>query len=164
MREHLEKLLALLEHKHDVLGELIDGQSALKRYLINPSWTGFLEMTRPQEALLNRLRQIQSAQDYLLGELAKRLRLRGKITLKGLCPCLDGEWRRPLLERIERIRTAVLRLRELNRLSGVLHQAQVGFLRRAQALEAGPEVSGDVYTPQGLTRPVYSENRFVREV
>ena len=164
MREFLEKLLALLEHKHEVLGSLIEGQAALKRFLINPNWTEFFEMTRPQEALLNRLRQIQSAQTYLLGELAKRLRLRGRITLKGLCPCLDPEWRRPLLERIEWIRAAVIELRELNRLSGILHQSHVGFMRETHLLSAGSGAGGDVYTAQGYTRPTYSENRFVREV
>ncbi|MDJ0835302.1 MAG: flagellar export chaperone FlgN [Acidobacteriota bacterium] len=164
MREYLEKLLSLLEHKHEILGDLIDRQETFKRFLIKPEWARFYQVTLPQEQLLNRLRQIQSAQDYLLAELAKRLRLKGHITVKGLCPCLEPEWQRALLAATARIREDVERLQNLTRLSQLLHQAQWSFLRQSERAASPQTAQLDVYTPHGYTRQLPGGNRFIREV
>ena len=160
MRETLEKILALLEHKHVVLRELIERQQEFKRFLIKPEWTRFLEVTRPQEELLNRLRQIQSAQDYLMGDLVRHFRLTGKISIKGILPCLEGEWQRALSDAIEKVRVDIVELKQLTRLGQVLQQAQWRFLRET-SLQQG--ANNNFYTPHGYTRN-FDENRFVREV
>lgn len=162
MRETLEKLLSLLEHKQTVLQELIERQQAFKTFLIRPDWKKYYDVTKPQEELLNRLRQIQSAQDYLLSDLGRRLRLRGKVTLKGLCPCLEPKWRQSLLSAIDKIREAVEALRGLTQLSQILHAGHARFLRECQETIGGGQ-GNNFYTPHGYTR-AFQENRFVREV
>lgn len=164
MRDVLEKLISLLEHKTEVLNELIERQEGLKRFLIKPDWSKYMDMTRPQEELLNRLRQIQSAQDYLMGDLAKRLRLTGKITLKGLVPCLEPAWQKALNSSLDKIKSALGKLRELTRLSQVLQQAQWRYLRLSEQLAGGGTPSSAVYNSGGYTQSAYRENIFVREV
>ena len=71
MQENLSKLVSLLEHKLYLLTELITKQEGFKEFLMNPAWERLPEAMRPQEKLMLKLRQVQSAQDYLMGELAR---------------------------------------------------------------------------------------------
>jgi len=163
MRDYLEKLLSLLDHKYDVLLELIERQEGFKQFLIKPDWPRFYEMTAPQEKLLTRLRQTQSAQDYLLTEMGKRFRLTGTITVKGLCPCLEPEWQRALLTAAEKLREPIQKLRDLTRLSQMLNQVQWRFLRETDK-RATSDLQLNNYTHQGYTAQALHENRFTQEV
>ncbi len=163
MRDYLEKLLSLLDHKYDVLQELIERQEGFKQFLIKPDWPRFYEVTAPQEKLLTRLRQTQSAQDYLLTELGKRLRLTGTITIKGLCPCLEPEWQRALLTSAEKLREPIQKLRELTRMSQMLNQVQWRFLRETDKNAANDQQLSS-YTHQGYAARSSYENRFTQEV
>jgi hypothetical protein len=122
-------LAALLEHKLTVLGELIEGQERFKDFLTAPDWNKFQEMTRPKEALLNNLRQIQAAQDYLLADLARCFEVQKIGTLAALTRLVDPQWGRTLRALSRRVGERVARLQELSRLATALNQAEWRFNR-----------------------------------
>jgi len=152
MQDNLGKLVSLLEHKHHHLQELIRRQEQFKEYLTRPEWTRFNEVTRPQEGMLLKLRQIQAAQDYLLGELSRSLNIPKVPNLKSLCAHLEPEWQRVILECIEKVRVAVDRLQELSRLSMALNQAEWRFNRDLLRKSGGPAVATNIYNAHGYAQ------------
>ena len=149
MRDLYGKLIALLERKHEVLGDLVAKQEAFRDFLTRPQWSRFTDVTRPQEELLVNLRQIHSAQDYLLVELAREMEIPRPNSLKAFCAYLDEERREELLKFIHDIGERVARLRELSRLSLALNQAEWCFNRDLLASSGMAPVSSNVYNAQG---------------
>ena len=151
MRSHLEKLVALLEHKHTILLELTERQRSFKEFLINPEWHRFFEYTQPQEQLLNKLRQIQAAQDFLLAEIAADRNVARIATLKALCRFLDPEWQRAVLDLVAKIGEATHELRKFTRLSQVLNQSHWRFVQRYMNEGHGRKDLGCYYNSNGTT-------------
>ncbi len=165
MQDNLSKLVSLLEHKHHLLQELIRCQEQFKTYLAQPEWSRFNEMTRPQEDMLLKLRQIQAAQDYLLGELSRDLNLPKIKNLKSLCAHLEPEWQRVILECIAKVRVAVEKLQELSRLSMALNQAEWRFNRDLARKAGGPAVATNVYNAHGYAQQTtFTQHCVSREV
>ena len=149
MKDLYGKLIALLERKREVLAELIEKQQTFKEFLTQPRWSRFPEVTRPQEDLLVNLRQIHSAQDYLLSELSREMKIARPGNLKGLAAHLQEEQRETLLQLIGEISDAVTRLRELSRLSLALNQAEWCFNRDWLGSGGMAPVNSNVYNAQG---------------
>lgn len=152
MQDNLSKLVSLLEHKHHLLEELIQCQERFKEYLTRPEWSRFNEMTQPQGEKLLKLRQIQAAQDYLLGELCRSLNVPKVQNLKSLCALLEPEWQRVILECVEKVKASVARLQELSRLSTALNQAEWRFNRDLMRQSGGPAVATNVYNAHGYAQ------------
>lgn len=151
MRSHLEKLLALLAHKRAILEELVERQEGLKAFLIRPRWHRFFEFTQPQEALLQKLRQIQAAQDFLMQELACAFHVHKVPNLRSLCRYIEADWQRAILDAVEHIREVTLKLRGLTRLSQALNQAHWQYLQRYMAEAHNRPDLGCTYTANGST-------------
>lgn len=133
MREITERLFAVLERKLGVLDALIEKQEALKQFLVEPNWREFAEVTRPQEGLLQALRETHAQQNALLDHLPRR-KLGAKPTLRALAQLLDAQPQQRLESLRRDLAERVARLRKLSRLSHRLSQAQWEF---AQACLAG---------------------------
>lgn len=151
MRSHLEKLMALLTHKRVILEELVERQESFKAFLIRPQWHLFFEYTQPQEALLNKLRQIQAAQDFLVMELANSYEVSHIPNLRSLCRYIEPEWQRAVLDALEHIGEATAKLRKLTRLSQALNQAHWQFMKRYMAEGHGRPDLGCTYNSNGYT-------------
>ena len=161
MRTHLEKLFALLTHKRAILEELVERQERFKEFLIRPRWSEFLDYTQPQELLVQKLRQIQAAQDFLLSELAASLHQRSLPTLNALLRHIEPEWQRVLAEAIEAIRAATTQLRSLTKLSQALNQSHWNFVRRYMAEGHGRTELGCTYTSNGYaSHAALIQNRY----
>ncbi len=141
MEDLLEKLIALLERKHEALQRLISGQERFKQFLVKPRWSKFADVTQPQESLLLKLRQMQAAQDYLLASLAGKLGKAEIATIKELCRLLPESWRRAIFELSQKIKDAAARLQGLSRLSQSLNQAQWRYAHGMLNGGAAPETS-----------------------
>lgn len=129
LHDHLLKLTALLEHKLEVLTELIQGQEQFKAFLSAPNWSQFHHLTQPQEELLNNLRQIQAAQDYLLAELSAKLNVPKIQNLMSLCRFLDPEFSKRIKALALQVGEKVRRLQALSRLASALNIAEWRFNR-----------------------------------
>jgi len=165
MRTHLDKLLALLTHKRTILDELVERQEAFKQFLVRPSWHRFFEYTQPQEALVQKLRQIQGAQDYLLTRLAAEYRVAHLPNLRTLCRFVDADWKRVIHGEIVEIRRSTERLRSLTRLSQALNQSHWQLIRRYMAEAHGRPDLGCTYNANGYTSsPALSDNRYSASV
>lgn len=151
MRSHLEKLLALLEHKKVILGELIDHQERFKAFLVKPNWPEFTDHTRPQELLLQKLRQVQAGQDFMMKELAASYGVAVLPNLKTLCFYVDPPTKQRINELIESIGALVTRLRGLTRLSQALNQSHWQFMREHMSRAHGRPDLGCTYTANGYT-------------
>lgn len=161
MRNHLEKLLALLSHKRAILEELVECQERFKAFLVRPKWHQFFEYTQPQEVLLQKLRQIQGAQDFLLSELAASYQVATLPNLRTLCRFLDSDWKHAITEAVEGIRESTGKLRGLTRLSQALNQAHWQFLRQYMKEGHGRPDLGCTYTANGYTSSVnLMDNRY----
>lgn len=165
MRSHLEKLLALLAHKRAILEELVDRQERLKAFLIKPRWHQFFEYTQPQEALLQKLRQIQAAQDFLMQELAAAFHVVNLPNLRALLAYIEPDWQHALRDAIDHIREITQRLRGLTRLSQALNQAHWQFQQQYMAeAHDRPDLSC-TYTANGHTASsAWVANRYCSSV
>ncbi len=165
MRSHLEKLLALLAHKRAILEELVDRQERLKAFLIKPRWHQFFEHTQPQEVLLQKLRQIQAAQDFLMQELAAAFHVGSLPNLRALLRYIEPDWQRALQDAIEHIRGVTERLRGLTRLSQALNQAHWQFQQNYLTQAHGSSDLGFTYTANGHTASsAWVANRYCSSV
>ena len=151
MDDTLKKLVTLLEHKFRIMEELIEKQEHLKKFLINPDWNAFIDMTKPQEALLTNLRQVQAAQDMLMAQLAQSVGVATLPNLKTLLRFVTKDWKGTINGLIERISDAALKLRELTRLSQVLNQSQWRFVRQWQGQDPN-RVQTNTYNAQGYAQ------------
>ena len=165
MQDHLCKLVSLLEHKDLVLQDLIAGQERFKDFLSQPQWSRFNEVTYPQEELLVKLQQLQAAQDYLMSELTRSLKVQKLSTLKALCRLVAPEWRAKLLPLIQTISEDVAQLQELSRLSAALNQAEWRF-NRDWLTQTGQQVPvTDIYNARGYAhKTIYTQSCVSREV
>ena len=149
MQEHLSKLVSLLEHKLYLLNKMVRKQEEFKDFLLQPNWDRLPGIMKPREDLMLKLRQVQSAQDFLMGELARVANVPRIPNLRSLCTLIEPEWQRLVLEYIDKIEDAVERLRQITSTNRALNQAEWCFNRE---LMGGRPVSHQVYNAQGYTR------------
>jgi hypothetical protein len=133
MRDLTDRLFAVLERKLAVMNALIEKQEALKQFLVEPDWSQFNDVTRPQEGLLRELQQVHQEQNSLLDRMGSRSYVGAKPTLKWLAEQLEPTLR----QRLEQLRSVlaekVAQLRKLSRLSQRLSQAQWDFAKACLA-------------------------------
>ncbi|CAM2066968.1 Flagellar export chaperone FlgN [Sulfidibacter corallicola] len=160
------KLVSLLQHKHQVLIELIEKQRDLRAFLVKPDWSRYFEMTRPQEALLTNLQQVMAAQDALLSEMAKRRGVPRFKTLGALAESLGGDWRATLLEHRNKIQAATQELRKYSRQSQMMQQAQWQFIQKwLNAGQPGRLQAPNAYNARGFAhQSIDMGNSLVQEV
>ncbi len=151
MQEHLSKLVSLLEHKTYLLNRLIRKQEDFKDFLMRPQWEQLPSIMQPQEDLMLKLRQVQSAQDYLLSELARAANVAQIPNLKSLCTLIEPEWQRLVLDYIDKLEDAVARLRGITQTTQALNQAEWRFNRELLQGRVAPKAL-NVYNAQGYTQ------------
>ena len=162
MEDILEKIASLLNVKLRVLEELIKKQEDFKAFLIRPEWHRFLEVTKPQEALLTKLQQIQAAQKALLHQSATQLRITQITTLKELIQVIEPSWKSRFQEFNQKIACAAKKLRNLACLSHALNQAQMRFAQ--QISQSKTSTPRGVYNARGYTpNPINFSARIFRE-
>jgi len=127
MRSIIDQLKQALLTKIELLDDLIQGQNAMKAFLVKPKWDQYFDMVTPQQILLKKLQDQIREQNQLTSKLAQIFGLNPRTSMSQILPQLSAQDRESLMPLFDASRKQAEKLQSLSQLSDRLMQAQHEF-------------------------------------